>query len=75
MGTLVVGGNAACNLQVLGVLLLQDVQGVVDGDDAQQVPVVGHDGHGKQVVLGDVLGHVLLVVLGACGDHLARADV
>ena len=75
MGALVVGGNAARDLQVLGVLLLQDVKRVVDGDDAQQVAVVGHDGHGEQVVLGDVLGHVLLVVLGAGGDDLARADV
>ena len=57
------------------MLLFQDVERVVDGDDTEHVAVVRHDGHREQVVLGDVLGDVLLVVLGARGDDLLGADV
>ena len=64
----------AGNLQVLLVLLLQDVKGVVHRDDAEDLAgLLVHDGHGKQVVLGDVLGHVLLVVVGLGRDDLVIA--
>ena len=56
------------------MLLLEDVERVVDGDDAEHMAVVGNDRHGKEVVLGDLLGNVLLVILRARDDDLLGTD-
>ena len=57
------------------MLLLQDVQGVIYGDNAQQSALIRDNGHGQQVVLCDVLCHVLLVILGAGGLKFLGGNV
>ena len=48
-------------LHVLGLLLDEDVDDVVDRDDAEELAVLGHDRHDVQVVLRHAARDVLLV--------------
>ena len=43
------------------MLLGDDVQGVVNRDDTQDMAVLITNGHGDEVVLGHLVGHLLLV--------------
>ena len=54
--------DGAHAVDVLGRLLHDHVDDVVVRDDADQPAVVVEDGHGQQVVAGDLLGHLLAVV-------------
>ena len=65
----------ACNLQVLGVLLGDDVQGIIDRDDTQDMTVLITDGHGNEVVLGHLVRHLLLVKVGGDPHHIAVGEV
>ena len=62
-------------LDILGDLFLQDVHGVVHGDDAHQAVLRVHNGQGQEVVFVQGLGHILLVVQGVGGDHMGIHDV
>ena len=55
------GSTAPIFWHVLGLLLHEDVDDVVDRDDAEQLAVVGHDGHDVEVVLRHAARDVLLV--------------
>ena len=72
---LVAGQDGGHLLDVLGGLLLQNVHGVVHGDDAHQPVLRVHNGQGQKVVLVQDLGHVLLVVQGVGGNHMGVHDV
>ena len=65
-----VARGGAGDAQVLRVLVLQHVERVVYGHDAQQALVVVHDGKRHQVVLCYVLRHVLLVLVRTRGDEV-----
>ncbi len=62
-------------VDVLGRLVAQNVDDVVDGDDAHQPVSIVHDRHRQQVVLLDHLGHLLLVDVGAHADDVADHDI
>ena len=67
------GLHAAQLLDVLGRLLLHDVDDVVDGDDALHAALGVDDRHGQEVVLGEQLAHRLLVHVLGHGDDLGAA--
>ena len=69
-GRLVVGQDGRHLLHVLGGFLGQDVDGVVDGDDADEHPLVVQHRHGGEVVPLHLAGDELLVV-----GHPHRDDV
>ena len=69
-----VGGNARQTQDVLGGLVLDDVDDVVHGDDADQLVLVVDDRNGQQVVVGHLLGDLLLVGVDAGLDQLRRHD-
>ena len=52
------------DLQVLLMLLGNNVHGVVEGHDAQDMTVLVADRDGNQVVLGHLVRHVFLVLVG-----------
>ena len=68
-------GAAASNLQVFGVLFFEDVQCIIDRDDAKQALVIRDNRHGKQVVFGDVARNVFLVVFGRRGNEVLVGDL
>ncbi len=61
--------------EVLLGLLLEHVERVVDGDDAEQLAGLVDDGDGEQVVLAHVLGDVFLVVVGVGGEQVPLGDL
>ena len=67
---LVTGHHRAHLLEVLGVLLLDDVDDVVNGDDTHQAVLMVHDGDGEQVVPAEEVGDHLLVVGGGNRDEV-----
>ena len=70
-----VARDAAEGQDVFGLLLAEDVHGVVVGDDADQhVGGVDH-GDGDQVVLVDLAGDRFLVFVDPGEDHVALHDV
>jgi hypothetical protein len=54
---------------VLGLLGLDDVDDVVEGDTTQELPGVGHHGNGCKIVPGDEAAHLLLVHIRQHGRH------
>ena len=52
------------DLQVLLMLLGDNVHGVVEGHDTQDMTVLVADRDGNQVVLGHLVRHVFLVLVG-----------
>ena len=61
-GGLVVGEDGRHFLHIFGGFFGQDVDGVVDGDDAHEHPFVVQDRHGGEVVALHLTGDELLVV-------------
>ena len=57
------------------MLLGEDIEGVVDGDDAEHVPRLVAHRDGNEVVLGHLVRHVLLVEIGGHPDDVAVGDV
>ena len=70
-----VGGDAAEREDVLGLLLAEDVHGVVVGDDADEPAGGVDDRQGEQVVLVDLAGDGLLVLVDPAEDDVALHDV
>ena len=62
-------------LDVLGVLILNDVDDVVDGDDADQALLLVAHGDGGQVIAAEIVGDGLLVVGGLGADDVGVHDV
>ena len=56
-GGIVVGQNSRHLLHILGALVGQDVDRIVDGDDTHEHPLVVHNGHGGKVVALHLTGH------------------
>ena len=61
----------AGDLQVFLVLLGDNVHGVVEGHDTQDMTVLVADGDGNQVVLGHLVRYVFLVLVGRHIDQVA----
>ena len=57
------------------MLLGDDVHGVVEGDDTQDVAALVANGDGHQVVLGHLLGDLLLVKVGRDPDDVAVGKI
>ena len=62
-------------LEVLGSLLLDDVDSIVDGNDTHQPVFVIHDWHGQKVVFAKALGHVFPVLHGGGGNDIGLHDL
>jgi len=62
-------------LKVLRGLLLDNVHGVVHGDNAHQALLLVHHRHGQEVVLAQGLGHVLFIIHGVHGHHIGVHDL
>ena len=67
---IVIRQNGRHLLHVLGGLVGQNVDRIVDGDDADEHALVVQDRHGREVVALHLTGHILLIV---CDLH--RNDV
>ena len=65
----------AGDLQVLLVLLGDNVHGVVEGNDAQDMAVLVADGNGDQVVLGHLVRYIFLVLVGRYIDQVAIGEL
>ena len=63
------------DLQVLLMLLGDNVHGVVEGHDAQDMTVLVADRDGDQVVLGHLVRHVFLVLVGRHVDQVAIGEL
>ena len=63
------------DLQVLLMLLGDNVHGVVEGHDTQDMTVLVADGDGNQVVLGHLVRHVFLVLVGRHVDQIAIGEL
>ena len=62
-------------LDILGGLLLHDVDDVVDGDDADHTILVVHDGHGGEIVFLEHLGRFFLVGQRVDADDVVVHDL
>ena len=60
---------------VLGVLILNDVHDIVDGDDADQAVFLIADGDGSQVVTAEVVGNGFLIVGRHGADDVGIHDI
>ena len=65
-----VAGDAGQPVDVLGRLVLDDVDDVVDRDDADQLVLFVDDRNGEQVVGGDLPRDFLLVHVDARADQI-----
>ena len=74
-GGIVVGQNSCHLLHILGALIGQDVDGVVDGDDTDEHALVVQNGHRGEVVALHLAGHILLVIRDLHGDDIVVHDV
>ena len=82
-GTLPVRGGVGLGVRrdaaelehVLGLLLAEDVHGIVVGDDPDEPAGGVDDRQGEQVVLVDLTGDGLLVLVHPGEDHVALHDV
>ena len=62
-------------LDVLGVLILNDVNDIVDGDDADEAALFIADGDGGQVVTAEIVGDSFLIVRGGGADDIGIHDI
>ena len=69
-----VAGHAGQTIDVLGRLVLDDVDDVVHGDDADQLVLFVDDRNGEQVVGRDLPRHFLLVHVDARADQIGGHD-
>ena len=69
-----VTGHAGQPIQVFGGLVLDDVDDVVDRDDADELVLLVDDRHGEQVVRRDLPRDFFLVGVDADADELGRHD-
>ena len=74
-GGLVVGEDGRHFLHIFGGFFGQDVNGVVDGDDAHEHSLIVQDGHGGKVVALHLTGDELLVVGDAHRDDVLVHDL
>ena len=74
-GGIVVGQNSCHLLHILGALIGQDVDSVVDGDDTDEHTLVVQNRHRGEVVALHLAGHILLVIRDLHGDDIVVHDV
>ena len=60
---------------ILIVLLIDDIDDIIDGDDAEDGTLTGHDGDGLQIILRYDLGDLLLIDLRLDGHDLIVHDL
>ena len=68
-------GHSGHDFHILGGLFFHNVHGVVEGDDAHHPAFRIHHRQGQEIVLGEHLGDLFLVVLGIDGDNGFRHDL
>ena len=66
--------HAGQPVDILGRLVFDDVDDIIDGDDADQFVLFVDDRNRQQVVAGDVLGHLLLVGIHPRANQVGRHD-
>ena len=72
---IVVRQNSRHLLHILGGLVGQDIDRIVDGDDTHEHALVVHNGHGGKVVALHLTGHILLVIRDFHRDHVVVHDL
>src|SRR5690606_22523036 len=70
----VVDRDAGHPVDVLGRLVLDDVDDVIDGDDADELVLEVDDRDGEQIVGGHLPGHFLLIEVHARAVHIGGHD-
>ena len=68
-------GHSGHDFHILGGLFFHNVHGVVEGDDAHHPAFRIHHRQSQEIVLGEHLGDLFLVVLGCHGDDVFRHDL
>ena len=61
---IITGGHTCHLFKVLGVLILNDVYGVIDGDNTDDPALAVHNRHGQHIVPAEHLGDFFLVIVG-----------
>ena len=61
-------------IDVLGRLVLDDVDDIINGDDADQLVLFVDDRDRQQIITGDALGDLFLVGIHLCADQIGRHD-
>ena len=74
-GGIVIRENGGHLLHILGALVGQNVDCIVDGDDTHEHALVVQNRHGGKVVALHLTGHILLVIRDLHGDHIVVHDV
>ena len=72
---IVIRQNGRHLLHILGGLVGQNVDCIVDGDDADEHALVVQDRHGREVVALHLTGHILLIVRDLHGNDVVVHDV
>ena len=72
---IVIRQNSSHLLHILGGLVGQDVDCIVDGDDTDEHALVVQNRHGGEVVALHLTGHIFLIVRDLHGDHIIVHDV
>ena len=74
-GGIVIRENSSHLLHILGALVGQNVNSIVDGDDTHEHALVVQNGHGGKVVALHLTGHKLLIVGDLHGDQIVLHDL
>ena len=74
-GCIVVRQNSSHLLHILGALVGQNVDCIVDGDDTHEHTLVVQNRHCGKVVALHLTGHVLLIVGHFHSDHVIIHDL
>ena len=74
-GGIVIRQNGCHLLHILGALVGQDIDCVIDGDDTNKHALVVQNGHGGKVVALHLAGHILLIVRDLHGDNVVVHDL
>ena len=72
---LIRGQNGGHLLHILGALIGQNIDCIVDGDNAHKHALVVHNGHCGKVVALHLTGHELLVIGDLHGDHVVVHNI
>ena len=67
--------NGGHLLHILGALIGQNIDCIVDGDNAHKHALVVHNGHCGKVVALHLTGHELLVIGNLHGDHVVVHNI
>ena len=74
-GGIVIRQNSCHLLHILGALVGQDIDSIIDRDDTHEHALVVQNGHGGKVVALHLAGHILLIVRDLHGDNVVIHDL